>query len=138
VTSLGRWDGPRATEPLETARPLPRAGDGEAVLAGHRMLLDHGLLQQGDEALAGTRHAAVARLSAATAAETGVKDGDELEVEGPTGSVRLPLQVTEMPDRVVWLPLNSVGGGVTAETGARPGELVRIAPAVEAAPEVQS
>ncbi|MGW7360200.1 NADH-quinone oxidoreductase subunit G [Streptomyces sp. NPDC054802] len=135
---LGRWDGPRATEPLERARPLPRAGEGEAVLAGHRLLLDHGLLQQGDEALAGTRHAAVARLSAATAAETGVKDGDELEVSGPAGSVRLPLQVTEMPDRVVWLPLNSVGGGVTADTGARPGELVRIAPAAAAAPEVQS
>jgi NADH-quinone oxidoreductase subunit G len=137
---LGRWDGPRATEPLETARPLPRAGEGEAVLAGHRLLLDQGLLQQGDEALAGTRHAAVARLSAATAAETGVKDGDELEVSGPAGAVRLPLQVTEMPDRVVWLPLNSVGGGVTADTGARPGELVRIAaaPAAAAAPEVQS
>ncbi|UYQ63733.1 NADH-quinone oxidoreductase subunit G [Streptomyces peucetius] len=135
---LGRWDGPRATEPLESAHPLPRAGEGEAVLAGHRLLLDQGLLQQGDEALAGTRHAAVARLSAATAAETGVKDGDELEVSGPAGSVRLPLQVGDMPDRVVWLPMNSVGGGVTADTGARPGELVRIAPAAEAAPEVQS
>ncbi|MGW2115981.1 NADH-quinone oxidoreductase subunit G [Streptomyces zhihengii] len=132
---LGRWDGPRAGGPAESSRPLPRAGEGEAVLAGHRLLLDRGLLQQGDEALAGTRHAAVARLSPATAAETGVKEGDTVEVSGPTGSVRLPLQVTEMPDRVVWLPLNSVGGGVGSDTGARPGELVRIA-AVTGAPEV--
>ncbi|MEW2553347.1 NADH-quinone oxidoreductase subunit G [Streptomyces zhihengii] len=132
---LGRWDGPRAGGPAESSRPLPRAGEGEAVLAGHRLLLDRGLLQQGDEALAGTRHAAVARLSPATAAETGVKEGDAVEVSGPTGSVRLPLQVTEMPDRVVWLPLNSVGGGVGSDTGARPGELVRIA-AVTGAPEV--
>lgn len=132
---LGRWDGPRAGAPAETSRPLPRAGEGEAVLAGHRLLLDRGLLQQGDEALAGTRHAAVARLSPATAAETGVKEGDTVEVSGPAGSVRLPLQVTEMPDRVVWLPLNSVGGGVGSDTGARPGELVRIA-AVTGAPEV--
>ncbi|TXS56361.1 NADH-quinone oxidoreductase subunit G [Streptomyces sp. t39] len=132
---LGRWDGPRAGDPAEASRPLPRAGEGEAVLAGHRLLLDQGLLQQGDEALAGTRHAAVARLSPATAAETGVKDGDALEVSGPAGSVRLPLQVTEMPDRVVWLPMNSVGGGVGADTGARPGELVRIA-AVTGATEV--
>ncbi|MFE4061065.1 molybdopterin dinucleotide binding domain-containing protein, partial [Streptomyces sp. NPDC059096] len=126
---LGGWDGPRATEPTESARPVPRAGGGEAVLAGHRMLLDQGLLQQGDEALAGTRHAAVARLSAATAAETGVKDGDDLTVTGPAGTVTLPLTVTAMPDRVVWLPLNSTGGGVLADTGSQPGTLVRIGPA---------
>ncbi|WP_351226721.1 NADH-quinone oxidoreductase subunit G [Streptomyces sp. NPDC002133] len=130
---LGAWAGPRAGEPTEAARPLPRPGEGEAVLAGHRMLLDQGLLQQGDEALAGTRHAAVARLSAATAAETGVKDGDVLAVTGSAGSVHLPLQVTEMPDRVVWLPLNSTGGGVLSDTGVRPGELVRIGPAAAAA-----
>ncbi|MGV9312681.1 NADH-quinone oxidoreductase subunit G [Streptomyces sp. NPDC003691] len=138
---LGPWTGPRAGEPLETGRPVPRAGEGEAILAGHRLLLDQGLLQQGDEALAGTRHAAVARLSAATAAETGVKNGDELTVTGPAGSVTLPLEVTEMPDRVVWLPLNSTGGGVASDTGALPGRLVRIGPAAAAAtdaPEVRS
>ncbi|MFJ6635407.1 NADH-quinone oxidoreductase subunit G [Streptomyces sp. NPDC091376] len=126
---LGVWDGPRATEPAESGRPLPLPGEGEAVLAGHRLLLDQGLLQEGDEALAGTRHAAVARLSAATAAETGVKDGDVLSVSGPSGSVQLPLQVTEMPDRVVWLPLNSTGAGVLSDTGVTPGRLVRIGPA---------
>ncbi|MFG2290456.1 NADH-quinone oxidoreductase subunit G [Streptomyces sp. NPDC048595] len=126
---LGNWDGPYAGEPLETGRPLPRPADGEAVLAGHRLLLDQGLLQEGDEALAGTRHAALARLSQTTAEETGVKDGDLLEVAGPAGSVRLPLKVTPMPDRVVWLPLNSTGGGVAADTGARPGDLVKISAA---------
>jgi NADH-quinone oxidoreductase subunit G len=132
---LGTWDGPWASGPNADARPVPRAGGGEAVLAGHRMLLDQGLLQQGDEALAGTRHAAVARLSAATAAETGVKDGDLLAVTGPAGSVSLPLRVTEMPDRVVWLPLNSTGGGVPADLGAVPGHLVRIGPAAGAGPD---
>ncbi|MCL7376397.1 NADH-quinone oxidoreductase subunit G [Streptomyces sp. 35G-GA-8] len=140
---LGHWEGPRATEPLEPSRPVPRPGEGEAVLAGHRLLLDLGLLQQGDDALAGTRHAAVARLSTATAAETGVKNGDELSVTGPSGTVTLPLQVTEMPDRVVWLPLNSTGGGVLADTGSRPGTLVRIGPAepgdtATEAPEVRA
>ncbi|WP_309055747.1 NADH-quinone oxidoreductase subunit G [Streptomyces sp.] len=126
---LGRWTGERAPEPAGHGTPVPRAGDGEAVLAGHRLLLDLGRLQEGDAALAGTRHAAVARLSAATAADTGVKDGDLLEVTGPAGSVTFPLQVTEMPDRVVWLPLNSAGHGVLADTGARPGDPVRIGPA---------
>ncbi|MYY11002.1 NADH-quinone oxidoreductase subunit G [Streptomyces sp. SID4919] len=128
---LGGWDGPRAGDPLESGTALPRPAAGEAVLAGHRLLLDQGRLQDGDDALAGTRHPAVARLSATTAAEAGVKDGDVLAVTGPAGSTALPLRVTRMPDRVVWLPLNSAGAGVTGDTGARPGELVRIGPAVE-------
>ena len=36
----------------------PGPATGEAVLAGHRLLLDQGRLQEGDDALAGTRHAA--------------------------------------------------------------------------------
>ncbi|MFH8468789.1 NADH-quinone oxidoreductase subunit G [Streptomyces sp. NPDC017991] len=137
---LGAWDGPRATEPLETAAQLPRPAAGEAVLAGHRLLLDQGRLQEGDEALAGTRHAAHARVSPATAAEAGVKDGDTLAVTGPSGAVELPLRITQMPDRVVWLPLNSAGGGVASDTGAAPGALVRIGPATlagEAPKEVE-
>ncbi|MEU9283199.1 NADH-quinone oxidoreductase subunit G [Streptomyces sp. NPDC048275] len=126
---LGAWDGPRATDPLETAVPLPRPAVGEAVLAGHRLLLDRGRLQEGDDALAGTRHAARARVSPATAAEAGVKEGDLLAVTGSAGTVELPLQITEMPDRVVWLPLNSTGGGVASDTGALPGALVHIGPA---------
>ncbi|MCK8680248.1 NADH-quinone oxidoreductase subunit G [Streptomyces lichenis] len=129
---LGPWDGAASAGPSESAVPLPRAGEGEAVLAGHRMLLDLGRLQEGDEALAGTRRAPVVRLSAATAAETGVEHGDLLAVSGPAGSVELPLHITEMPDRVVWLPLRSTGGGVLSDTGAVPGRLVRIAPAAPA------
>ena len=138
---LGAWDGPRASDPLETAGVLPRPAAGEAVLAGHRLLLDQGALQEGDDALAGTRHAAHARVSAATAAEAGVKDGDALAVTGSSGTVELPLRITEMPDRVVWLPLNSTGGGVASDTGALPGALVRIGPATlagEAPKEVEA
>lgn len=126
---LGAWDGARAHEPVEVAAGLPRPAAGEAVLAGHRLLLDQGRLQDGDDALAGTRHAAHARVSAATAAEAGVKNGDVLAVSGPAGVVELPLRITEMPDRVVWLPLNSTGSGVASDTGALPGALVRIGPA---------
>ncbi|MGW1004917.1 NADH-quinone oxidoreductase subunit G [Streptomyces sp. NPDC002520] len=141
IDRLGSWDGTRATEPVETGAVLPRPAVGEAVLAGHRLLLDQGVLQEGDEALAGTRHAAHARVSAATAAEAGVKEGDFLAVTGPNGTTELPLQVTEMPDRVVWLPLNSAGRGVASETGAQPGSLVRIGPATvaeEAPKEVEA
>ncbi|MBX7547121.1 NADH-quinone oxidoreductase subunit G [Streptomyces sp. NPDC004232] len=141
IDRLGSWDGPHATEPQESSGVLPRPAVGEAVLAGHRLLLDQGVLQQGDDALAGTRHAARARVSAATAAEAGVRDGELLAVTGPAGTTELPLQVTEMPDRVVWLPLNSAGAGVASDTGAQPGSLVRIGPAAvaeEAPKEVEA
>ncbi|MFD8909965.1 NADH-quinone oxidoreductase subunit G [Streptomyces sp. NPDC059575] len=130
IDRLGAWNGAPAADPLATGGVLPRPAAGEAVLAGHRLLLDLGVLQQGDDALAGTRHAACARVSAATAAEAGVEDGAPLAVTGPAGTTELPLLVTEMPDRVVWLPLDSTGAGVASDTGARPGSLVRIGPAV--------
>jgi NADH-quinone oxidoreductase subunit G len=61
-------------------------------------------------------------------------------VTGHRGTVELPLKITEMPDRVVWLPLNSTGAGVASDTGARPGALVRIGPAApaEAPKEVEA
>jgi NADH-quinone oxidoreductase subunit G len=110
---------------------LPRPATGQAVLAGHRMLLDQGTLQEGDEHLAGTRHAAVARLSAATAAEVGATAA--LRVTGPAGSLTLPLEITDaMPDRTVWLPLNSTpDGGAYRALGTTVGHLVTIAPAEE-------
>ncbi|WP_425315605.1 molybdopterin-dependent oxidoreductase, partial [Streptomyces nanshensis] len=42
---LGGWDGGHADDPREPSQPLPRPGDGEAILAGHRLLLDLGRLQ---------------------------------------------------------------------------------------------
>ncbi|MGH3310401.1 MAG: molybdopterin dinucleotide binding domain-containing protein, partial [Streptomyces sp.] len=137
IDRLGQWE-PNGSSPAApadsrtAATSTPQAGKGEAVLAGHRLLLDKGRLQDGDEALAGTRHAALARLSPATAADNGVVDGDTLAVTGPAGTVRFPLRVTDMPDHVVWLPLNSAGHGVVADTGARPGDLVRLTEAADA------
>ncbi|MFI2031021.1 NADH-quinone oxidoreductase subunit G [Streptomyces buecherae] len=137
---LGGWEAaPVTTLPTPTGQggaPLPRPAAGQAVLAGHRLLLDQGRLQEGDEALTGTRHAPLARLSATTAAEAGVRDGQLLQVRGPAGTVTLPLAVTEMPDRVVWLPLNSTGGGAQRDLGARTGELVTIGAPAQVAPEL--
>ncbi|MDT0443380.1 NADH-quinone oxidoreductase subunit G [Streptomyces johnsoniae] len=132
LDGLADWRGELPLGPTATPTEPASPGEGSAVLAGHRLLLDQGALQIGDEALAGTRHAAVARLSAATARETGVKDGDALSVTGPAGSVTLPLAVTEeMPDRVVWLPLNSTGGGALDDLGTGPGNVVRISAQAE-------
>lgn len=122
-----RTGGLHPTPPDDRAAPLPQPGAGEAVLAGHRLLLDEGRLQEGDDALTATRHEAAARLSPATAAATGVADGDPLAVTGPAGTVTLPLRITaELPDQVVWLPLQSTTPGVPAATGANPGDLVQV------------
>jgi NADH-quinone oxidoreductase subunit G len=45
------------------------------------------------------------------------------------GSLTLPVEVTEMPDRVIWVPQNSAGSRVSVDLGARPGTVVTIAPA---------
>jgi NADH-quinone oxidoreductase subunit G len=127
LAELGRWDGARVGAPAVRAADTPNPGSGEAVLATWRMLLDAGLLQDGEPHLAGTARRPVARLSAATAAEIGVADGSALTVGAERGSLTLPVEVTEMPDRVVWVPQNSPGSRVHIDLGAQSGAIVAIA-----------
>lgn len=128
---LGLWDGEYPAGPGTGAVEPPRAGPGEAILAGWRMLLDSGRMQDGEPNLAATARPAVVRLSAATAAEIEVADGDAVTVATSRGSVTLPLEITGLPDRVVWLPLNSPGSAVHRHLGVGPGALVRIVRAGE-------
>ena len=90
------------------------------------MLLDAGRLQDGEHHLSGTARQTVVRLSEATATEIGATAGELVTVSTPTGAISLPLEITDMPDRVVWLPLNSPGSAVAATLGASVGELVAI------------
>ncbi|MGI8948823.1 MAG: NADH-quinone oxidoreductase subunit G [Ornithinimicrobium sp.] len=113
-----------AVDPVD----LPTLADGEAVLATWHHLLDAGSLQDGEPFLAGTAPRPVARVSPATAVLAGVQDGAQLSVTHGAGSITLPLVVTEMPDRVVWLPTNSTGSAVRPALGVDAGQAVRIAP----------
>jgi NADH-quinone oxidoreductase subunit G len=90
------------------------------------MLLDLGRLQDGEPYLAGTARTPVLRLSADTAAEIGAAEGDEVTVSTSRGAITLPLTITDMPDRVVWLPLNSPGSAVHRDLGVTIGSTVRI------------
>ncbi|SBS77864.1 NADH-quinone oxidoreductase subunit G [uncultured Mycobacterium sp.] len=123
---LGWWAGRRPAPPNVTGGEPARPGTGEAVLTGWRMLLDAGRLQDGEPYLAGTGRPPVARLSATTAAEIGVGDGEPVTVATDRGTVTLPLTITEMPDRVVWLPLNSAGSAVHNQLAVSVGAVVRI------------
>ncbi|MCM6775335.1 NADH-quinone oxidoreductase subunit G [Nocardia sp. CDC159] len=126
LAELGAWDGPPATVSEHPARPTAQPGPGTAVLAGWRMLLDRGRLQDGEPNLAATARPPVVRMSAVTAAEIGATTGDPVRVSTDHGHIVLPLAVTTMPDRVVWLPLNSPGSVVSEQLATTPGHLVRI------------
>jgi len=96
------------------------------VLASWRMLLDAGRLQDGEPYLAGTARQSVARLSASTAAEIDAAEGDLVTVSTDRGEITLPLAITDMADRVVWLPMNSVGSAVHQQLAATAGSVVSI------------
>jgi NADH-quinone oxidoreductase subunit G len=118
--------GPRprasAASPAHTLHP----GPGQAFLATWHNLLDAGRMQDGEPNLAGTARAAVAKMSAATAAEAGVGDGGKVTVATERGAITVPAEIADMPDRVVWLPTNSAGCAVRGTLGAGHGSLVTL------------
>ncbi len=83
-------------------------------------------MQDGEPNLAGTARAAVARMSAATAAEAGTADGGKVTVATGHGAITVPVEIAEMPDRVVWLPTNSAGSHVRAQLLAGHGASVTV------------
>ena len=79
-------------------------GNTAIRLATWHQLLDSGRMQDGEPHLAGTARPAAARMSAATAAEAAVADGDKVTVATDRGSVTVPVDIVPMADHVVWLP----------------------------------
>ncbi len=126
LVALGAWDGAPGATPTVAAAATPAPAAGEAVLAGWRMLLDDGRLQNGEPHLAGTARTPVVRLSAGTAEAISAADGDNVTVSTARGEISLPLAITEIPDNVVWLPLNSPGSAVHRQLGVTPGAVVKI------------
>lgn len=126
MARLGLWAGQRPDAPQVSPSRPTQPGEGQAVLAGWRMLLDDGRLQDGEPHLAGTARPPVARMSAATAGEIGAADDDLVSVRTERGEITLPLVITDMPDAVVWLPLNSPGSAVHQQLGVTTGAVVSI------------
>ncbi|GAA4606128.1 NADH-quinone oxidoreductase subunit G [Actinoallomurus liliacearum] len=124
MAALGAFRGDRPSLPSVPAAVPAEPGKGEARLATWRMLLDAGRMQDGEPYLAGTAKTPVARLSAATAAEIAA-DG-KVTVATAHGEITLPLEIVDMPDRVVWLPENSPGCAVHRDLGVSAGAVVKI------------
>jgi NADH-quinone oxidoreductase subunit G len=102
------------------------------LLATWHNLLDVGRMQDGEPNLAGTARQAVAKMSAATAAEAGLAvpsgrlGGAKVRISTSRGSIVVPVEITAMPDRVVWLPTNSAGCPVRRDLAAGHGSLVTV------------
>ncbi|MGL5859072.1 MAG: molybdopterin dinucleotide binding domain-containing protein, partial [Angustibacter sp.] len=126
LAELAGWQGAQPPAPSVPSVPPPPVGPGQAVLSSWHQLLDAGRLQDGEPWLAGTARRPVARLSPGTAAEVGVVDGELVTVATDRGSITLPVVVTELPERVVWLPANQVGHPVRARLGADAGAVVTV------------
>lgn len=126
MTEIGPWTGERTVRPRRPSAGVPRPLIGEAVLATWPLLLDKGVLQDGEPYLAGTAHPTLARLSAATAESVGVGADDTLTVSTRAGAITLPVEITDMPDHVVWLPTNSPGCAVRSSLDAEGGSVVAI------------
>jgi NADH-quinone oxidoreductase subunit G len=133
LVELGAWDDTRAAPPRRgpAESVLPR--DGQAVLATWHQLLDQGRLQEGEPYLAGTARPAHARLSASTAADLGVAEGKGVAVSDGRGTITLPLEIADLPDRVVWLPTNSAGSALRDQLGVDTGTVVTLAAAPDEA-----
>lgn len=127
LAGLGTWEGQRTGPNVRPASATLIRSD-EAVLAGWRMLLDDGRLQDGEPYLAGTSRSSIVRTSEATARRIGAADGDTVTVSTDRGSVKAPLEITVMADDVVWLPLNSHGNSVHEQLGVTNGAVVKIKP----------
>ncbi|MDP9443800.1 MAG: molybdopterin-dependent oxidoreductase, partial [Actinomycetota bacterium] len=129
MAEIGPWDGARVPEPsveAPAATGPPALGSGEAVLATWRLLVDDGRLQDGDAYLKATARAAVALVSQGTATALGLTAGGSLTLSTAHRSVAFPAAVADLPDGVVWAPLNSAGISLHRDLGARAGDVVRI------------
>ena len=126
MAALGPWRGVRPEAPSTDPGQVPELRDGTLVLATWRHLLDAGTLQDGEPHLAGTAPRPVARVSARTAADLGVADGDALTIRAGDAVVTAPVVVGEMADHVVWLPTNSAGCDLRSTLAGAPGALVSV------------
>jgi NADH-quinone oxidoreductase subunit G len=118
--ALGAWSGARV--PLAAAPGQPTSSG--VIAESWRQLLDLGVMQEGEPHLAATARPTVARVSRSLFERLG--SPEQVEVTGPKGSVRLPVEVADMLDNVVWLPMNSVGCVIHRDLGIQPGDQVQV------------
>ena len=122
ISALGNWDG-KTLAFAKTSEVKPAVSDGKLHLTSWRLLLDLGALQEGEANLAGTARKATARISKVRADKLGVNQGDLLSISSDLGSLKLPVEISEMSDDAIWVPRNSIDSQVIANLGFVSGQV---------------
>ncbi len=123
---LGKWDGARVAFTSVAPVAAKAIGANEALLTSWRRLLDMGILQKGEDNLAGTRRPTVAVISAKRATSLGVTSGDQVRVANAHGSITIPALVEDIHDDAVWLPRNSFASQTLVSLNAVHGDVVTV------------
>lgn len=118
--TIGPWRGAR-TAMFDGTASHPKPG---TVVASWRQLLDLGVMQEGEPHLAATARPTVARIG--TPMWQALGNPAEVTISGPAGSLTLPVDVADVIDDVVWLPMNSAGCVINRDLGVQPGDTVQI------------
>ena len=126
ISSLGKWEGTRASMSKVSASAQPTVSGDQFILTSWRRLLDLGTLQQGEENLAGTARKTVAVISPKRAGALGVVDGDKLKISTSLGSVTLSALVEDIHDDAIWAPRNSRGSQLLVNLGVAHGAVVSV------------
>ena len=120
------WEGAKPGFTAAAGAPAQAGGEGLKLASWHQAIDDSRCLD-GAETLRLAAPAPLARISPATAAALGVRDGEPVTIGTDSGEVVLPAAVTaSMVDDVVWAPTNS-GVELFRTLHARPGDRVRLA-----------
>jgi len=119
LTALGSWTGSRTR--LKPVAPNPAAG---TTLGTWRLLVDSGVLQEGEPHLAATARPSVVAINSAMFDQ--LDQPELITVTGPKGSITLPVHVCEVEDDSLWLPMNSPDSHIYAQLGCGYGEVVTV------------
>jgi NADH-quinone oxidoreductase subunit G len=119
LNSLQPWSGSRANvNTHEFSAPVG------TTLATWRLLIDSGVMQEGEPHLAATARPSVAVVSAGMFEQLG--QPELITVTGAKGSITLPVQVSEVSSESVWLPMNSPDSHIYSQLGCGYGEVVSV------------
>jgi NADH-quinone oxidoreductase subunit G len=121
LAELGQWTGAREESPSTGNAPLM---SDAFRLASWRELLDAGVMQDGEPFLAATARPVVALISEAASKQLG--SPATITVGGPTGSVTLTVEIADVIDDVVFLPMHSTDCSIYRDLGARIGSAVDV------------
>lgn len=125
------WDGQRVAFEGAIPAELVTPPSKHVVLTCHKTQIDEGLLQVGATDMQAAGRASFARISPETAQEFGISAGSAIKLKTDSGQIQLPVVLTKMPQRVVWVPECSARSHVHESLGVTSGALVQLEPNAE-------